>query len=130
MIEVMMALGDFRFSLNTAAYQQLRRTVEYRWPTQERAGRRPAKQFTGIGAETVALEGTIYPHYRGGLAQMEAMRGLAGKGRPQILTDGTGKVWGRFCIERIEETQTLFFGDGTPRKQEFRLSLGRYGDDA
>jgi len=124
-----MSLGDFRFGLETAAYQRLRRTVEYRWPKQERAGRRPARQFTGIGDETVELGGVIYPHYRGGLGQLETMRTLAGKGQPQILTDGTGKVWGKFCIERIEETQRILFGDGTPRKQEFRLSLGRYGED-
>lgn len=130
MPEVMMTLGDFRFSLDTAAYKRLRRTVEYRWAAQERAGRRPARQFTGIGNETVELEGVIYPHYRGGLGQLEAMRALAGQGSPQILTDGTGKVWGKFCIERIEEIQTLFFGDGTPRKQEFRLSLGHYGEDS
>ncbi len=126
---VLMTLGNFRFSLSTAAYQQLRRAVEYRWPVQDRAGRRPARQFTGIGDETIELEGAIYPYYRGGLEQIEAMRSLAGLGEPLMLTDGTGKVWGKFCILRIEETQTLFHGDGTPRKQEFRLGLGRYGED-
>lgn len=129
MTEVMMTLGDYRFSLPTAAYQNLRRSVEYRWPAQERAGRRPARQFTGIGADTIDLDGVIYPHYRGGLGQLDALRALAGKGKPLILTDGTGKVWGKFCIERVEETQGNFFGDGTPRKQEFRLSLAHYGED-
>jgi len=33
-------------------------------------------------------------------------------------------------IERIEETKTVFFSDGTPRKIEFKLDLRRYGDDA
>ena len=129
MAEVMLALGTFRFSVDTAAYQQLRRTVEYRWPAQARAGRRDARQFTGIGAETVHLDGVIYPHYKGGLGQLAAMRTLAGQGKPQLLTDGTGVVWGKFCIERVEETQSLFFADGTPRKQEFRISFSNYGED-
>lgn len=130
MTEVMMTLGTFRFGLDTAAFQQLRRSVEYKWASQTRAGRRDARQFTGIGAEIINLDGVIFPYYRGGLGQLDAMRDLAGKGLPQILTAGTGKVFGKFCIERIEETQTLLFADGTPRRQEFRLSLSTYGEDA
>ena len=30
----------------------------------------------------------------------------------------------------IEETRTVFFDDGTPRRIEFRLSLVEYGEDA
>lgn len=130
MVEVMLTLGSFRFSLDTAAYQQLRRSVEYRWAAQARAGRGDARQFTGLGGESIELDGVIYPHYRGGLGQLDSLRALAGKGLPQILTSGTGKVFGKFCIERVEETQTIFFGDGTPRKQEFRLSLAAYGEDS
>lgn len=124
-----MSLGDYRFSVATAAYQSLRRAVEYRWPAQERVGRRPARQFTGIGNDTIEIEGVIYPHYRGGLYQVEQMREMAGQGKPQILTDGTGRVWGKWCIERIEETGSLCHADGTPRKIEFRVSLGHYGED-
>lgn len=129
MTEVMLALGPYRFSLSSAAYESLRRTTEYRWPTQERFGRRPARQYTGPGDETVEIDGAIYPHYAGGLGQLERMREIAAQGEPHRLTDGRGKIWGQFCIERIEETQTVLFADGTPRKIEFRLSLGRYGED-
>jgi hypothetical protein len=125
----MMTLGDFRFSVNTAAYQQLRRTMEYRWPAQARAGRSDARQFTGVGSESFALSGVIYPHYRSGSKQLDTLRALAGKGLPQILTSGTGKAFGKFCIERVEETQTVFFSNGTFRKQEFSLTLTAYGED-
>ena len=43
--EVMLALGDYRFSLATAAYQSLRKTAAWRWPGQERISREPALQF-------------------------------------------------------------------------------------
>ncbi|TAN71131.1 MAG: phage tail protein, partial [Magnetospirillum sp.] len=98
MTEVMMALGGYRFSLSTAAYQDLDRTNEYRWAAQERMGRRSARQFTGPGDETIALSGVILPHYRGGLGQLDAMRAEAGKGKPLMLVDGLGRVWGKYCI--------------------------------
>jgi len=43
MNETMMALGDYRFSVDTAAYQELKRSQAYRWQPQERLLRRPAQ---------------------------------------------------------------------------------------
>lgn len=129
MTEIMMALGPYRFSIDAAAYQQLMRTTAYRWPAQERIGRRPALQFVGVGTETISLSGVIYPHYSGGLEQVESMRAIAAQGKPQQLVDGRGKIWGLWCIERIEETRTVFFANGDPRKMEFRLALSNYGED-
>ncbi len=125
----MIALGAYRFSVETAAYGQLRRTTEYRWPAQERLGRRPALQFVGPGAETIELEGVIYPSYKGGLRQVDKMRAEAGTGRPLMLVGGDGLVLGSWCVERIEETGSVFTSDGAPQKIEFRLSLARYGED-
>ena len=134
MTKTMMALGDFRFSIDTAAYQKLQRTVEYRWPAQARVGRRPARQFVGIGDESISLDGVIYPSFAGGLGQLDQMRELAGQGKPLIMTlgpdeKGSGRVMGKFCITRVAETQPEHFSDGTPRKQEFRLQLDHYGED-
>ncbi len=124
-----MALGDYRFALPSAAYQQLRRSVEYRWPQQQRIGRAPATQFVGVGTESLDLDGIIHPHFAGGLNQLDRMRNLAGQGTALMLSDGRGKIWGLWCIERIEETQTLFARNGDPYKIEFRLRLLRYGED-
>lgn len=140
MTKVMMTLGKFRFSLGTAAYKSLRRSVEYRWEAQARAGRIPARQFVGPGNETIELDGVIYPQQqigggeagaqkRVGLGQMDRLRAEAGRGEPLPLTDGMGNHWGKWCIERVEETRSAFFPDGAPRKIEFRLSLSRYGED-
>lgn len=120
---VMMQLGSFQFSIQTAAYQELRRRTEYNWPSQDRFGRMPALQFTGPGADTITLTGTIYGEYRGGTGQLNAMRSLAGRGRPQLLVDGFGKIMGRWVIESVEEGQTVFAVAGRPRKQEFTLQL-------
>jgi uncharacterized protein len=128
MTEVMLKLGDYNFALSTAAYQQLRRSTEYRWPVQERLGREPARQFVGKGNDKLDFEGVIYPEFKGGLNQLEQMRTAAGTGKPLRLVDAKGKSWGLWCIEHIEETQQVFFVNGVPRKIEFRLSLGSYGE--
>ena len=129
MSQVQLALGTFRFSMATAAYQSLRRAAEYRWPAQERYGRAPARQFVGPGSETLELEGVVYPTHQGGVGQVASLRALAGTGEPLDLSDGLGATWGQWVIERVEETQSVFFADGRPRKVEFRLALARYGEE-
>lgn len=127
--DIMLALGDFRFAISTAAYQTLKRTTEHRWSAQNRIGRAPALQFAGIGTDEITLTGVIYPHFKGGLNQIKTMRDTASTGKPQLLVDGLGFVHGDYAITRIEETQTHFIKNGIPKKQEFTLSLQYYGED-
>jgi len=124
--DVMMSLGGFRFGLNTAAYQELSRTTEHRWAAQDRFGQAAALQHTGPGPETMTLPGVVYPEFRGGLGQVDRMRELAGRGKPQQLITGAGRVLGRYVIERVEERQSVFAARGMARKVEFTLSLRRY----
>jgi len=65
MLEVMMALGTYRFSVASAAYQGLSRQAAWRWPAQERLGAHPVLQYTGPGDQTIRIDGIIYPHYKG-----------------------------------------------------------------
>jgi len=130
MSETMLALGDFRFSLDTAAYSELKKNCSYRWSSLERLDARPARQFIGMGEETITLTGMVLPHYKGGLNQIEKLKALAGNGQPLIMIDGKGIAWARWVILSIEETQTFFTANGLPRKITFILNLGKYGDDA
>lgn len=129
MTDVMMGLGEYRFSISTAAYQELKRTSPYRWAAQNRVGQRPALQYIGPGQETIELSGDLYPLYKGGIGQMDKMRKEAGAGQPLILVDGLGTIWGKWCIEEIQETQTIFLPGGIPKKQSFSLRLSHYGED-
>jgi phage protein U len=126
---MMLALGPYRFSLNTSAYQSLKRSSEYRWPSIERIGKEPLLQAIGPGCDHIELDGVIYPHFRGGLGQINVMRDSAQRQEPLMLINGQGNVLGRFVITQIEESQNTFLADGTPRKIEFRLSLERYGEE-
>ena len=129
MSETMMALGGYRFSLTSAAYQELRKSNTYRWQAQERLQRLPAQQFVGPGSETLDLKGIIYPHYRGGTKQLDLMRTQAGLGEPLLLVDGLGFIWGQWVILQVDETQTVMLTNGLPRKAEFQLRLTRYAED-
>lgn len=128
-MQVLLGLGDFRFSMLSAAYDTLRRSTEWRWAKVDRINRMPALQYIGPGAESITLSGTIYPHMGAGLSQIAAMRAAAGAGTPLPLVSGRGDVIGRWCISRVEETVGAMFADGAARKQDFSLTLDAYGED-
>ncbi|MBF9235597.1 phage tail protein [Microvirga sp. BT350] len=121
-----MQLGAFQFGINTAAYQTLQRSSEWRWPSQDRFGKPPVLQHVGQGSETITLPGVIYPEWRGGFGQVEQMRALAGQATPLQLIDGSGATFGKWVIEGVEEKQSVFADAGAPRKQEFTLKLRRF----
>lgn len=126
---VMLGLGEFRFEIATAAYQKLSLSQSYRWPEQARISRDPALQFVGRNTGEIDLDGVIYPGFKGGLDQVEAMRTLADTAKPQQLVDGLGRVWGPWVITEIGDNRTVFADDGQPRRIEFRVKLKAYGED-
>jgi len=126
---MMMGLGTFRFSLNTAAYTGFNRTDNYPWVEQTRLGRKPAMQIPSDEATEITLEGVIYPDWRGGLQQIDHMRTAAGAKKPLMLVSGTGRIFGLYVILSIEEKASIFKSSGAPRKQEFTLTLKEYGAD-
>jgi phage protein U len=128
MADTMMRLGDFKFSIDTAAYQNMTRSASYNWEAQQRVGNHEALQFTGFGEDSITLKGSVYPHWRGGTGQLQAMREMASEGKPLILVDGNGFVHGRWVITKVDERASTFAAGGSPLKQQFTLAL-RYYDD-
>jgi len=126
---MMMGLGTFRFSLNTAAYQGMSRTDTYPWVEQTRLSRKPAMQIPAQEATEITLEGVIYPDWRGGLAQIDGMRAAASRKQPLMLVSGAGRIFGLYVILSIEEKASIFKANGAPRRQEFTLTLKEYGSD-
>lgn len=117
------------FNLDTAAFDELRRSTAFRWASQERLTRRPAQQAIGMGDEKLTLKGAIFPGFRGGIKQLDTLRTLGGKLQPMTLTTGYGDVLGTWCMTSVEEEQSALLGGGIPRKQGFTLEFVRYGDD-
>lgn len=129
-------LGPIVFALSKRTFEELTRQNEYRWAKLERLGRRPARQWIGEGDDQITFRGTVYPllDVAGngrvvGIWKIEEMRQVASQGTPLDFIDGMGNVYGRFCIEAIREIQTHLLDNGAPRKQEFDMSIARYGED-
>lgn len=127
--DVLLILGDFPFMVGTAAHQSIKRTNNYRWAQQDRLLREPSQQFVGKGDERIELEGYLLPHYTGGSAAMDTLRGLAAAGGPLDLIDHFGAVLGRFVVSSIQETGTELDRAGQARRIEFSVSLLSYGED-
>jgi phage protein U len=117
------------FNLDTAAFDELRRSTKFRWASQERLSRRPAQQGVGIGDEKITLKGVILPGLKGGLKQLDTLRTMGGKLQPLTMTTGYGDVLGKWCLENVDEEQSALMQGGIPRKQAFTLEFVRYGDD-
>ncbi|UWF51998.1 phage tail protein [Pseudomonas sp. N3-W] len=119
----------YYFNLDTAAFDELSRSTEFRWASQERLTRRPAQQAVGMGEEKLSLKGTIYPGFKGGLKQLDTLRTIGARLQPLTLTTGYGEVMGTWCLKTINEEQGALLHGGIPRKQGFTLEFVRYGDD-
>lgn len=127
--EVLLTLGSYQFGMSTAAHDSMVRTRKYRWVQQQRLSREPASQYVGPGDTTIELKGSIYPHFRGGLGQIDDMKDEADQGTPLTLVDGRGNNLGQFCIKTLKDTETRFIGEGQPRRIDFSMSLQSYGAD-
>ncbi len=124
---MMIALGPFRFSIDTAPIVSESHRRGWQWVENEVIGSAPELQFTGSLPELMELRGVIYPHYRGGFLQVDLMAAMAETGEPQLLVTGTGKVLGLWVIEGIEDDRSRHFVNGLPRKIEFGIHLKKYG---
>ena len=122
-------IQPYYFNLDTAAFDELSRSTEFRWASQERLSRRPAQQAVGMGEEKLTLKGTIYPGFKGGLKQLDTLRTIGGRLQPLTLTTGYGEVIGTWCLKSINEEQGALLHGGIPCKQVFTLEFTRYGDD-
>lgn len=125
---VMMKLGDFKFSIHTAAYQQLTRTYGWIWSPTKRFGKTDLLQYTGKKNPTINLPGVIYPEFgRVGIGQIEKMVELGDAAVPHLMTSGLGDVMGYWAITGLTETEAKHTMAGIPIKQTFSLDLIYYG---
>ncbi|CQH26113.1 TPA: phage tail protein [Yersinia enterocolitica] len=122
---MMLSLGLFVFMRQTTPYQNMNRNIDYRWPTNNRIGLRPAAQFLGVDSEKITLSGALLPELTGGKMSLLALELMAAQGKAWPLIEGNGTLYGMFVIESLSQTGTLFFADGSARRIEFTLKLLR-----
>ena len=125
----LMTLGMFIFGMDSAAYQTLQRSREWRHEEAERFGARAAVQFAGPGPETVTLAGLIVPELGGKYSSLATLADMAGQGASFPLVDGAGVVWGNYRIARLDEEFRNIMAGGAPRQVGFSIELKRSPDD-
>ena len=119
----MMAIGGYQFGIETAPYEQLRRTWAWRWAQQDVLNARPFQHYLGGGHTELLVSGYVTPHFKGGLGQIDAMRTEADKGEPMVVVDSLGNDWGDFVMTELVETRRDIGPAGLPLRIEFRLTL-------
>ncbi|MGQ0894486.1 phage tail protein [Acinetobacter baumannii] len=120
---MMMIFGVFVFSLPTATYQTLKRQTNWRHGSSSRVGDMPDYQFVGRGDDVITLDGSIMPEFMGTPLSLTTLRVMGDTGKSFPLISGTGKIFGLYFLEDLEETQTYFFPNGAARKIEFKMTL-------
>ncbi|EGR2744178.1 phage tail protein [Vibrio parahaemolyticus] len=139
-MSVMMALGDFQFSISTAQYQSLKTSRSWRWAKYDRYGRKPGKQYQGPDSSTKNLSITIYPQSKSDLEQFDRIELMASQGEPLRLiagalkkingqTTGSGLDLGLWVIEKLDTDEAYFLDNGVPLEIKGSLSISEYGDD-
>lgn len=128
MLGILIILGPFRFSLSSAAPDEITRSTSWDWREIERVNNSPQLQYTGPKAETITLRGRLFPGFTGGPEQIARMRAMGDMGKPLFLADGMGRVYGNWVIESVTETGTRHFKDGMPRAITFDISLKKADD--
>lgn len=121
---MMLALGHFIFSIETAAYQAIDMSYNIPWVEQGQLRRKAVLQLPAVANAEFSLTAVIYPDFKGGYRQLKYLRQMAHEG-PHILVTGQGK----FVILSIKEKQSVFHQNGSPKKQEFTVNLREYGEE-
>lgn len=124
----LMTLGMFIFSMDTALYDALSRSREWRHATAERFGARDASQYVGPGGDNITLSGRIVPEIAGRYSALETLASMAATGDTYPLIDGLGRILGHYRIVRLDEDHGVIMAGGTPRNVAFRLELERTDD--
>ncbi len=136
----LVALGGYRFLMDKNEYDGLQRVMDFRWQKLDIIKNRPAYQFSGIGEETITLNGSVFnfqsnqdntdsPVSATGRDQITQLRQQAQQGTPLRLALDDGRHLGYWVIQSINERQSHFIGTA-PLKQAYSLKLAYFGERA
>lgn len=127
MEQVLMALGEFRFSIDTFSYEELRRKTHARIHPQEVIGAPPPLHKMGPGANTLSITSTFFPwHLPGnrGLDQLNAMRAAAGRSMQLVASKiNLGEPLGRWALLSVDERKSEIHFSGEGQKIALDIEL-------
>ncbi|MBA4079665.1 MAG: oxidoreductase [Erythrobacter sp.] len=124
-----MTLGMFVFSIDTALYDRLNRSREWRHATAERFGARAAAQYVGPGSDNISISGLIVPEIAGRYSALDTLADMAATGDSYPLINGLGRILGHYRIVRLDEDHAFIMAGGLPRNVAFKIELERSDDE-
>jgi phage protein U len=119
----LLTLGMFLFGMDTMAYSELTRRLDWRHPSADRMGARPARQYAGPGEDAITIAGLIVPEVAGSYTAIATLIEMADTGQAWPLMDGLGRILGAFVITNLELTDHAVMAGGIPRARDFTLTL-------
>lgn len=119
----MMIYGMFVFILETIPYQNLQRSISWRYAKNDRVGRSANWQYIGADEDKNTLNGVLLPEVTGGDISLELLRTAAYCGRHYPLIEGTGMIYGMYIMVSLNEGRVKFFSDSKASRIEFSISL-------
>ena len=131
---MLMQLGDFQFSVSTAAYTELSRESGSRWASIPLLGGGEALQALGYEHDVISLSGEVYPQVSvqvggdGGTAAIDTLREMNAALKPLLLQSASGNNFGYWVILKLQDADSVYLIGGVPRRQKFRLTLKYYGE--
>ncbi|EFC5375560.1 phage tail protein [Escherichia coli] len=126
---MMMIYGMFVFQLSTLPHQQIQQSRNWRHVKNERINRSASWQYIGAGDDTITLSGLLYPEITGGEVSLTALTTQAYAGRPWLLIDGVGQIYGMYVITSLQTTRSELDRYGRARKIEFTVTFQRVNED-
>lgn len=125
----LMTLGMFVFSMDSALYDTLTRSREWRHATAERFGARAASQYVGPGGDNISISGLIVPEIAGRYSALDTLADMAATGDSYPLINGLGRILGHYRIVRLDEDHAFIMAGGLPRNVAFKVELERSDDE-
>jgi hypothetical protein len=127
--DIKMSLGRLRFSMSTLDYDRLQKKMAWRWAKVPRIGRKAALQFVGTEPASITFSGVQFQHFMGDPDYDYDIEGIANAGLTHMLTDGRGRVYGKWVITGLNTTDSAILRNGAPLKKSYTLTIQEYGED-
>jgi phage protein U len=121
---VLAQIDDFIFDINDTSFDNFKRTISYRFNTNQRLGNFDSWQSSGKHEETIEIKGKLIVQSQSQFRQFEIMA-QAKLPRTLAFTDGTCKT---VIILGLELDRSGFLKDGAFLKQAFKIDIAVVGD--
>lgn len=118
-------LGTFIFETNSLLPNERQRSRKQNISSHSILGQRDKLQHLGPGTDEKTLSGKIFPGKLGSADSLDALSDMADSGGEHRLIDDQGVVHGKWMIDSIDETKTLYDNASIPRQIDFKIKLRR-----